>query len=184
MEILITKAQLTSKGFVNATYIDEQNREVNIKGIVEAHNDLRDALAALVPYMAELTEQREANYINWGALYGPENNELLRKMDVTGVIKGYSASGVPTATLLGKRCLASNNIIEIKTPAQAISTGDTYWAMTEEFANAVKVFFDEVYKYLFEQKYKTAQTQIDFDDLEDLFVPTPTEDAGSLDSES
>lgn len=63
--ISIKKAKLSKGGCVEATYFDAEGNEICLKGKNKCHNDLRVALSALVPYFADLTEQKEADRIDW-----------------------------------------------------------------------------------------------------------------------
>lgn len=65
MEIKIKKAKLTKGGTIEATYIDEDGNEITLKGKNTVHVDLKARLAALIPYFAELTEQKEADRYDW-----------------------------------------------------------------------------------------------------------------------
>lgn len=77
-DIRIKKAKLSKGGCIEASYIDADGNEITLKGKNKCHNDLKVALAALVPYFADLTEQKEADNINWDNLESAENVDLLR----------------------------------------------------------------------------------------------------------
>ena len=70
-DIRIKKVKLSKGGCVEASYTDADGNEITLKGKNKCHNDLRVALAALVPYFADLTEQKEADDIDWSNLEKP-----------------------------------------------------------------------------------------------------------------
>ena len=70
----IRKAKLAKGGTVEASYVDDDGNEFAFKGKNVAHKDLRNRLSALVPYFADLTEQKEADSIDWLNLDSEENN--------------------------------------------------------------------------------------------------------------
>lgn len=73
MEIKIKKAKLSRNGRVEATYTDGDGNEISMKGNNPCHQDLKDCIARLVPFLADLTEQKEADLIDWNNLDGEQN---------------------------------------------------------------------------------------------------------------
>ena len=61
----ISKAKLTKGGTLEVAFVDDDGNDVTMKGKNIVHEDLRNRLNALIPYFAELTEQREAPMIDW-----------------------------------------------------------------------------------------------------------------------
>ena len=106
MEIKIKKAKLTKGGTIEATYIDEDGNEITLKGKNTVHVDLKARLAALIPYFAELTEQKEADRYDWVNPDSETNLDLLRRLDVSGVSLGGD-DNCPIATLTCRRTLMS-----------------------------------------------------------------------------
>ena len=85
MSIKIKKAKLTKGGTIEATYIVVDGNEIYIKGKNTVHVDLKTRLAELIPYFAELTEQKEADRYDWDNANSQENIDLMRRLDVSGV---------------------------------------------------------------------------------------------------
>ena len=54
------KIQLTKAGTLNVTYTDADSNTITLVGANIVHRDLRNAVRALIPHLAILTEQREA----------------------------------------------------------------------------------------------------------------------------
>lgn len=159
MELKIKKAKLTKGGSVEATYIDQDGNEITIKGNHRAHADLRDRLQELVPYFTELTEQKEADLINWNDLPCDENKELLKQISVSAVTKGGDESS-PFIVMSGKRILLTRKVLNLCSPG--VDLGDESLSHGEEFDMAVQAFLYEVEQYILDRKYDT-DGMLDFD---------------------
>ena len=72
----IKKARLTKGGSLEVSFIDDDGNDITMKGKNPVHNDLKKRLNALIPYFAELTEQREVPMIDWDYLDSEENEDL------------------------------------------------------------------------------------------------------------
>lgn len=179
-DIKIKKAKLNKNGCVEASYIDADGNDVTLRGKHKCHNDLRVALSKLIPFFADLTEQKEADIILWHDLECAENVDLLRKLDVTGV--SMSSDDVnPSITMVGKRSLMTSRVLSIASPSVELDSDSFSWEHLNEFDLAVQNFFYEVKLYIVEQKWEIAQMNIDFDNVDDPFAePTPTEEVEPL----
>ena len=169
MDIKIKKAKLAKGSTIEATYIDADGNEISIKGKNQAHPGLKARLAALVPYFAELTEQKEADRYDWNDLGSEDNMELMRRLDVSGVSLGGDDS-CPIATLTGQRTLMSSKVLNLNTPPTDLDADDSGWVRAEDFRFAIDAFFYEVEQYITERKWQVKQTEIDFDNEEDPFA--------------
>lgn len=152
MELKIKKAKLTKGGSVEATYIDQDGNEITIKGNHRAHADLRSRLQELVPFFAALTEQKEADSINWSDLNGEANNELLKQISVSAVSKGGDDTA-PFIVMSGKRILMTRKVLNLCSPG--VDLGDEALDHGEEFDMAVQAFLYEVEQYILDRKYDT-----------------------------
>lgn len=137
MELKIKKAKLTKSGSVDATYIDKDGNEITIKGNHRAHVDLRSRLQELVPFFTELTEQKEADHIDWDAPHSEANNELLKQISVTAVSKGGDDSA-PFIVMTGKRILLTRKVLNLCSPG--VDLGDESLVHGDEFDMAVQAF--------------------------------------------
>lgn len=169
MDIKIKKAKLTKGGTIEATYIDEDGNEITLKGKNTVHVDLKARLAALIPYFAELTEQKEADSYDWGNPYSETNLDLLRRLDVSGVSIGGD-DNCPIATLSGRRTLMSSKILNLNTPPTDLNAEDSGWERTDDFRFAINAFFYEVEEYITERKWSVNQTEFDFENEDDPFA--------------
>lgn len=169
MDIKIKKAKLTRGGTIEATYIDEDGNEITIKGKNSVHVDLKTRLAALIPYFAELTEQKEADNYDWYNADSQENIDLMRRLDVTGVSLGGD-DNCPIATLTGRRTLMSSKVLNLNTPPTDLDADDSGWPRAEDFRFAIDAFFFEVEQYITERKWSVKQAELNFDNEDDPFA--------------
>lgn len=175
-EIKIRKAKLAKGGTVEATYIDEDGNDVTLKGKNICHPDLKTAFAGLVPFLADLTEQKEAEFIKWDNLDNPETVEKLRYLEVTGF--SVTDDDVnPMVTLIGKRTLRTSKVLNLCAPATALNTDTESYEMCEELDTALQICIFEVKQYIIERKWQVKQNTLDFDNPEDPFASaTPTDE--------
>lgn len=173
----IRKAKLAKGGTVEATFIDDDGNKIAFKGKNVAHNDLRTRLSALVPYFADLTEQKEAEFIDWLNLDSEENSKLLYKLEVRGVTIGGDDT-MPIAVMNGCRTLMTSKVLNLNTPTTDLNADDSGWMHADDFRDAIDAFFYEVELYIRDRKWAVKQSEFNFDeDCEDPFYePTPTEE--------
>lgn len=169
MDIKIKKAKLTKSSTIEATYIDEDGNEITIKGKNTVHVDLKTRLAALIPYFADLTEQKEADRYDWVNPDSQENIDLMRRLDVTGVSLGGD-DNCPIATLTGRRTLMSSKVLNINTPPTDLDSDDSGWIRAEDFRFAIDAFFHEVHQYITEKKWAVKQGEFVFENSDDPFA--------------
>lgn len=162
MNIKIKKAKLCKGGSVEAVYIDPEGNEITIKGKNKCHNDMRVAIAKLVPFLADITEQKEADRIDWDDLDGAYTIDLLRKLEVTGVSVGGDG-GNQIVTLTGKRTLFTSRILNLNSPGIELDSETFDWSHTDEFDMDVQGFFYEVEQYIVNRKWEVVQAELDFD---------------------
>ena len=169
MDIKIKKAKLTKGGTVEATYIDEDGNVISFCGNNPAHVDLKTRLAELIPYFAELTEQKESEKYDWDNIDCQDNIDLMRRLDVTGVSLGGNDNN-PIATLTGRRTLMTSKVLNLNTPPTELDSDDSGWPRAEDFRFAIDAFMYEVQLYIVERKWAVKQTEIDFDNVDDPFA--------------
>ena len=169
MDIKIKKAKLTKSSTVEATYIDEDGNEITIKGKNAVHLDLKTRLAALIPYFAELTEQKESERYDWDNTDCQENIDLMRCLDVTGISLGGD-DNCPIATLSGRRTLMTSKVLNLNTPPTDLNADDSGWVRADDFRFAIDAFFYEVKEYITERKWSVKQNELNFDNVDDPFA--------------
>ncbi len=174
-KLTIQKARVTSKGNLEATYVDPEGNIINMKGSDPVHIDMKLVLRRLVPYMADITEQRDMEQYHWGEPYDSQfNDDLVGKMNVTGVTAKGSADG-REVILIGNRVLGINKVMGIITPPVGTSLDSESYERCEDLRDLVEEFFYEVVLYITEKKFGVRQTEIEFNEEGDPF--DETEDA-------
>lgn len=158
----IKKAKLCKGGAIEACYIDEDGNEMTMKGKNKCHHDLRVAFARLVPFFADLTEQKEADRIEWGNLDGSENVDLLKKIEVTGVSIGGDESN-EIITLTGKRTLLTSRVLNLNAPGVEMDSEMFEWDHIDDFDIAVEGLIFEVKEYISNKKWEVVQNTLNFD---------------------
>lgn len=161
-DIKIKKAKLSKSGYVEATYTDDEGNEITLKGIKKAHPDMRTALDALVPYFADLTEQKEADAIDWEDTKSAYNIDLLRRLKVTGVSVGGDDSN-RFVTISGNRTLLTSRVLNLNSPGVELDSETFEWPHIDQFAFELEGFFYEVKEYILHHKYDTAQQEFNFE---------------------
>lgn len=180
MAIKIKKAKLSKGGCVEATYIDEDGNEITLKGKNKCHNDLRVAFAALVPYFADLTEQKEADGINWNNLEDTDTIERLRKLDVTGVSIGGDENN-RIITMTGKRTLLTSRVLNLNAPGVEMESETFEWSHIDDFDLALQNLIFEVKEYIVNRKWEVEQKTLFDGGPEDPFAnPEITQDVPSI----
>lgn len=176
-DIRIKKIKLSKGGCVEASYTDADGNEITLKGKNKCHNDLRVALAALVPYFADLTEQKEADDINWSNLESAGNVDLLRKLDVSGLSIGGDENN-RIITMTGRRTLITSRVLNLNAPGVEMESETFEWRHIDDFDLAVQNVIYETKEYILNRKWEVLQTTMFDGDPDDPFAEaTPTDDA-------
>ena len=158
----ITKAKLNKGGTLEVSFVDDDGNDVCMKGKNPVHNDLKARLVALVPYFAELTEQREVPMIDWSDLDSEENADLLHRLSVTGVsIKGDDIDR--QCVLVGKRTLSTSKTLNLCTPLTGFDNETETYERCDDLRDAVDAFLFEAGLYVTEKKWSVVQAEINFD---------------------
>ena len=168
-EIKIKKAKLSKGGCIDESYIDADGNEITLKGKNKCHNDLRVALAALVPFFADLTEQKEADGIDWHNLESAENVDLLRKLDVTGLSIGGDDNN-RIITMTGRRTLITSRVLNLNAPGVEMESETFEWGHVDDFDLAVQGFVFEVKEYIVNRKWEEPQANLFNIDSDDPFA--------------
>lgn len=159
--IKIKKAKLSKGGCLEATYIDEVGNEISIKGKNTCHSDLKTAFAALIPFFADLTEQKESDYIDWNNLGTDDMNNLLHKIEVNGISIGGS-DNVPFITMSGRRILLTSKTLNLNSPGIELDGDTTEWPHLDDFDIVLQNLIFECKEYIVNQKLEVVQSNFDF----------------------
>lgn len=180
-DITIKKVKLCKGGTLQAQYVDADGNKITIEGQKKCHHDLHVALDALVPFFADLTEQKEADRIDWCVIDSAENVELLRKIKVTGLSIG-GEDGNRFITMTGKRTLFSSRVLNLNAPGVEMDSETFDWSHIDDFDIAVNGLIYEAKEYILHKKWEVSQQEIDFDmNPDDPFAgTTETENVATI----
>ena len=169
MEIL--KAKITKDNTLVATYKDE-NGTTTVEGKNLVTNDLKRAFSMLVPHMAFLCEQKEAeNRLSLDEL--PDYIETI--LEVTGYTVGGDGDS-KGVTVTGKRFLKSSKVLNLNTPFTKFNDENEQYDFQFELEQAVEQCDFEVREYLFNKKWKVVQQEFSFEEAPADISADPIED--------
>lgn len=167
--MIIKKAKLIKNGCLEVAYTDGEGNEVVLKGANPAHSDFRAAMKRLVPFLCDLTEQKEADKYDWEHPESEENADLVRRMDVVGVTISGADSFV-SCVLSGRRTLVvTNKVLSLNTPPVTLDEEAENYERLADLNEAVDAVIEEAKLYVTEHKYSAVQTTLDFEGTEDPF---------------
>lgn len=163
MEFL--KIQVTKKSTLNVVFKDDAGNIVTVAGGNIVHKDLKACINALIPHLALLTEQREAE------------NRTLKQLEADRIQDGNSRSvfklmTVDTITLSddetfaeisGNRICQSGYVIKVESPRIGAVEHDHYKYCSELFL-AIEAVVYEAKAYWNEQKYGIKEGDLNFAD--------------------
>lgn len=167
--MIIKKAKLIKNGCLEVAYTDAEGNEVVLKGANPVHQDLKDAMKRLVPFLCDLTEQKEAEKYDWEKPESDENADLVKRMDVIGVTISGADSFI-TCVLTGRRTLVvTNKVLNLNTPPITLDEDAENYEHLSELNEAVDAVIEEAKLYVTEHKYSAVQTTLDFEGTENPF---------------
>ena len=161
MEFL--KIQVTKKNTLNIVFKDGASNIVTVEGSNIVHKDLKQAMNGLIPHIALMTEQREAD------------GRTLKEVEADRITDANSRSvfkmlGVDTITLSedefvvslnGYRILQSSDVIRLNTPNVNVGDPDKY-QYGNELSLAIDAVKYEAKLYYEEQKWGIKDGSLDF----------------------
>lgn len=156
----ITKAKITKDNTLEAVFKNENEDIVTIEGKNLAHKDMKAALDALIPHLAFLCEQKEAD--------GKESiSELPDDIYSTFEVSGYSIGGSDDnigVTLVGKRFLKSKKVLNLIAPFTMFNNENEEYVHAFDLHEAIEACNYEVEQYLTAKKWAVVQQELPFDE--------------------
>lgn len=161
MEFL--KIQVTKKNTLNIVFKDGASNIVTVEGSNIVHKDLKNAMNGLIPHIALMTEQREAD------------GRTLKEVEADRITDANSRSvfkmlGVDTITLSedecvvclnGYRILQTSDVIRLNTPNVNVGDTDKY-QYGNELSLAIDAVKYEAKLYYEEQKWGIKEGSLEF----------------------
>lgn len=161
-----SKIQLTKQGTLNVTYKNEDGDIIDFKGANIVHKDLRQAMQALIPHLALITEQREANGMTLDNLLKQritdDKDNVYKRLTVDSL---SFSNGEGRVSMSGCRILTKTGVIAFTTPNINIEDGDDY-DYTNELAVDVDAVKYEAREYVEQRKWGVKEAEIDFKDID------------------
>lgn len=162
-----TKIQLTKQNTLTATYKNDDGDVIQFVGANIVHKDLKDAMNALVPHLAIITEQREA----YGRTLKDVQGDRITDEGQDSVFKRFSIETISLAnkeqevSISGQRILIKTGIVNLTTPKIDLEDSDQY-----EYNDALSLDLEavkyEAKAYIEERKWGVKEASIDFRDID------------------
>lgn len=160
------KIQLTKQGTLNATYKNADGDVITFAGANVVHKDLKQAMQALIPHLALITEQREAWNSNLAKLreqrISDDGDNVYKRMNVDGIT--FTSEG-NRVTITGTRILTRGGVITVTSPSVGLDDRDDY-KNTDELALDIEAVVYECKEYIEQRKWGVKQAQIEFADID------------------
>lgn len=165
MEFL--KIQLTKQNTLNATYKNDDGDVIQFQGANIVHKDLKEAMNALIPHLAIITEQREA----YGRTLEAVRSDRITDEGTDNVFKRFTADTISLSsnetevTVSGVRILMKTGIVQLATPKINLESDEDYDYHDELSLDIDAVRF-EVRQYIEERKWGVKEATIEFKDID------------------
>ena len=161
-----TKIQITKQGTLNATYKNEDGDLIQFTGANIIHKDLKEAMQALVPHLALITEQREAYKTTLSKLrevkITDEGDNVFKRLSVDSI---SLSSNERKVAISGSRILTTKGVISLNTPNIDIEEAEDY-----DYCNDLALDIDaikyEATEYINEKKWGVKEASLEFKDID------------------
>lgn len=162
-----SKIQLTKQRTLSAVYKDEDGNVITFVGANIVHRDLREAMQALVPHLALITEQREAYNETMKALKKQRitdegENNIYKRLDVEGVTLENNEREV---SISGQRILSTVGVMKMQTPRIDTEDKDTY-KYCDDLSLDLEQLKYEAKEYIEQRKWGVKEGDIAFEDID------------------
>lgn len=161
MEFL--KIQVTKKNTLNFVFKDDASNIVTVAGGNIIHKDLKACMNALIPHIALMTEQREADgktlkQLEADRIQDGNSRSVFRLMTVDTITLSENEQ---TVSLAGCRILQNGMVIKIESPQMSYADGEHYDYCSELFL-AIEAVIYEAKQYWSEAKWGIKECDLDF----------------------
>ena len=160
------KIQVTKQGTLNVTYKNGDGDIIQFTGANIVHKDLKEAMQAIIPHLALITEQREAHKCTLGKLreqrITDEQDNVYKRLTVDSV---SFSNGEQRVSLTGCRILTKTGVISLSTPTINLEESEDY-----EYNNDLALDIDavkyEAKAYIEEKKWGVKEASLEFKDID------------------
>ena len=162
-----TKIQLTKQNTLTCVYKNADGDVINFVGANIVHKDLRQAMQALIPHLALITEQREAydrklSDLKAQSITDEDSNNVFKKFTVEGISLANDGREV---AIQGIRILMKAGVVQLQTPRIDTEDGDEY-KYNNDLALDVDAVVYEAKAYIEERKWGVKEGDLDFRDID------------------
>ena len=159
------KIQLTKQRTLNVVYKNADGDIVTVNGANLVHKDFRQAMNALIPHIAIITEQREAYGRNLKQIQGDRitdegNDSVFKRLEVDGIT---FSDGEQDVSVSGSRILLTGSVIKLVTPSVNMHDSENYKYL-DDLSLCIDAVKYEAKCYLEEKKWGIKQAEIAFED--------------------
>lgn len=159
------KIQLTKQRTLNVVYKNADGDIVTVNGANLVHKDFRQAINALIPHIAIITEQREAYGRNLKQIQGDRitdegNDSVFKRLEVDGIT---FSDGEQDVSVSGSRILLTGSVIKLVTPSVNMHDSENYQYL-DDLSLCIDAVKYEAKCYLEEKKWGIKQAEIAFED--------------------
>ena len=159
------KIQVTKKNTLNVVFKDESGNIVTVTGGNIVHKDLKACMTALIPHLALLTEQREAEnktlkQLEADRIQDGNSRSVFRLMNVDTLTLSDEETSV---TISGQRILQSGHVITVESPKIAAVDTEHYKYCNDLFL-AIEAVVYEAKQYWQDKKWGIKEGDLDFAD--------------------
>ena len=160
------KIQLTKQNTLTVVYKNGDGDMITFVGANIVHKDLKEAMNALIPHLAIITEQREAFGRSLSDVQGDRitdegQDSVFKRFTVDTISLGNSEREV---SISGVRILLKTGIVQLATPKIDLESDEDY-----DYNNDLSLDIDavkyEVKAYIEEKKWGVKEASIKFDDI-------------------
>ena len=161
-----TKIQVTKAGTLNVTYKNGDGDIIDFKGANIVHKDLKDAMAAIIPHLALITEQREAFKTTLGKLreqrITDDTDNVYKRLTVESLSFSNNEQRV---SISGSRILSKAGVICITTLSVSLEDSEEY-EYNDDLSIDIEAVKYEAKEYIEQRKWGVKQAEIDFKDID------------------
>lgn len=173
----IIKAKVTKEKTLIAVYKNENDDTVTIEGKNIVHKDLEACFTELVPHLAFLCEQKEAD---GKQSFDELPDDILNTLEVSGFSIGGDGDS-EGVTLTGKRFLKSKKVLNLNAPFTMFSNDNEEYNYSFELMESINACKYEVEQYLTAKKWAIVQQELPFDgDAQEPFADKIEEAVNNL----
>lgn len=159
------KIMLTKQRTLNVVFKNADGDIVTVNGANLVHKDFRQAINALIPHIAIITEQREAYGRNLKQIQGDRitdegNDSVFKRLEVDGIT---FSDGELDVSVSGSRILLTGSVIKLVTPSINMHDTENYQYL-DDLSLCIDAVKYEAKCYLEEKKWGIKQAEIAFED--------------------